>query len=102
MVIVCPFCKMEMKYHSENNFYKCPNKKCKTEVWPGDIDEERGEYKKKEEKTISSPDLMLWHKEAIDYKEPLPAGAWQFGGGSKSGKRRKKKLKRDAMVSYET
>jgi Zn-finger nucleic acid-binding protein len=98
--MICPNCpgNVEMVKIDEDHS-QCPI--CNGQWWEPDKPE-RGEYKKKEEISISSPALMLWHEQAIDYKEPLPAGAWQFGGSSKSGKRRKKKPNKGMEVVYET
>ena len=84
--MICPVCNGNEKMVEKDKYHVCP--KCLTEVWPPEKPE-RGEYKKKEE--ISSPALMLWHKEDIDYKPPLPAGVPVYKGGGRSGRKRKKK-----------
>jgi hypothetical protein len=98
--MICPYCKEEMR-EDERGYYVCG--KCLGEFWPKEKPE-RGPYKKSinVEVSISSPALMLWHEEDMNYKPPLPQGVPHFGGGSKSGKRRKKPVKRDIRVVYET
>jgi hypothetical protein len=97
--MICPNCPGNVEMVKIDDHWQCPI--CNGQWWEPDKPE-RGEYKKKEEISISSPALMLWHKEDINYKPPLPAGAWKFGGGSKSGKKRKKPLKRIVGIPYET
>jgi hypothetical protein len=98
--LICPSCpgNVEMLYIDDH--WQCGI--CNGQWWPPEKPE-RGPYKKIEkDASIDSPELMLWHEQAIDYKEPLPAGAWKFGGGSKCGKRRKKPPKKDIRIVYET
>jgi hypothetical protein len=98
--LICPNCpgNVEMLYIKEDNMYKCGI--CNGQWWPEDKPE-RGPYKKSLT-DISSPNLMLWHDRDINYKEPLPAGEPIFKGSSKSGKKRKKPLKRIVGIPYET
>jgi Zn-finger nucleic acid-binding protein len=98
--MICPNCpgNVEMVKIDEDHS-QCPI--CNGQWWEPDKPE-RGEYKKKEEIAITDPTLMLWHKEDMNYKPPLPPGVPHFKGGSKSGKRRKKPAKRDIRVVYET
>jgi Zn-finger nucleic acid-binding protein len=97
--MICPNCqgKEEMR-EDKRGYHVCP--KCLGEWWPPDKPE-RGEYKKSIT-NISSPGLMIWHDRDINYKEPLPAGEPIFKGSSKSGKKRKKPLKRIVGIPYET
>jgi hypothetical protein len=76
---------------------------CNGQWWPPEKPE-RGPYKKIiKDVPIDSPELMLWHEEDMNYKPPLPPGEPYFkGGGSKSGKRRKKPVKRNMRIVYET
>jgi ribosomal protein S27AE len=96
--LICPNCpgNVEMIYTDEH--WQCGI--CNGQWWPPDKPE-RGPYKKTFT-DISSPGLMLWHDRDINYKEPLPAGEPIFKGGSKSGKKRKKPLKRIVGIPYET
>jgi hypothetical protein len=98
--MICPYCKEEMR-EDERGYYVCG--KCLGEFWPKEKPE-RGPYKKSinVEVSISSPALMLWHEEDMNYKPPLPPGEPCFKGGSKSGKKRKKPAKRDIRIVYET
>ena len=94
--MICPNCEGNERMIEKDGYHVCP--KCLGEFWPPEK-LERGPYKKK---NITSPELMLWHEEDMNYKPPLPPGVPHFGGGSKSGKRRKKPVKRDIRVVYET
>ena len=88
--MICPYCKGKMTYIEDRNYWVCPFDL--GEFWPGEKPE-RGEYKKKEEISILSPELMLWHEADMNYKPPLPPGVPIFKGGGKNGRKRKKKPK---------
>jgi hypothetical protein len=99
--MICPNCPGNVEMVKIDDHWQCGI--CNGTWWEGEKPE-RGPYKKAliKELPIDDPALMLWHQEDMNYKPPLPAGAWQFGGSSKSGKRRKKPAKRDIRVVYET
>jgi len=91
----CPQCPgdVEMLYIKEDNMYHCPI--CNGQWWPPDKPE-RGEYKKAI-CDISSPEALIFglaeSTYGINYKAPLPPGEPSYKGGSRSGKRRKKRPK---------
>ena len=94
--MICPVCPGNEEMVEKDNYHVCP--KCLTEVWPGEKPE-RGEYKKRD---VLTPSTALWHKEDMNYKPVNLGGAPVRKGSSKSGKRRKKPVKKDARVVYET
>lgn len=74
--------------HTDHN--TCPI--CFTEVWPGEIQKERGEYLTRRKRELFS---LAAQATALNSKPVLPAGVPCFKGGNKSGKSRKKKPKKD-------
>jgi hypothetical protein len=86
-----------MFYHSDRDYHTCPM--CLTEVWPGDTVKERGEYQKHRKEILYS---LAAQKTAMDSKPVLPPGEPCFKGGGKSGRKRKKPVKKDIRVAYET
>jgi hypothetical protein len=74
----------------------CPA--CFTEVWPGEIQKEREEYNTKRKRELYS---LAAQATALNSKTPLPPGEPTYKGGSKSGKRRKKKPKRDRFEAFQ-
>ena len=94
--MICPNCPGNVEMIEIDEHWQCGI--CNGQWWPGEKPE-RGPYKKK---NITSPELMLWHEEDIDYKPPLPAGVPVYKGGGKSGRKRRKKVKRDIRTMYET
>jgi hypothetical protein len=98
--LICPSCpgNVEMLYIDEH--WQCGI--CNGQWWPPEKPE-RGPYEKiKTLAPISSPECLIWGTQNIDYKQPLPPGEPTFGGGSKSGKKRKKPPKKDIRIVYET
>jgi hypothetical protein len=101
--MICPYCKEEMR-KDERGYHVCG--KCLGEFWPGEQQQERGEYQKRQIKyDVSSPEALIFglaeSTYGINYKPPLPPGEPTFKGGSKSGKRRKKKPKiQMANINY--
>ena len=93
--MICPQCPGNVEMLEIDDHYQCGI--CNGQFWPGEKPE-RGPYKKKD---VANPDLMLWHEQDMNYKEPLPAGVPCFKGGGKSGKKRKKPVKKNIVI-YET
>lgn len=82
-----------MFYNTKQDYHVCP--KCFTEVWPGEITKERGEYDKNRKTILTS---LAAQTTAINEKPILPPGDPVFKGGSKSGKKRKKKVKKERFT----
>jgi len=88
----CPYCKEEMR-ENKRGYFVCG--KCLGEFWPREKPE-RGEYQKRQIK--HDPDSLFFFglaesTHAINYKPVNPPGEPTFKGGSKSGRKRKKKPK---------
>lgn len=94
----CVICDSEMIHYKKENFYRCPV--CHTEVWP---DEERLKQIEREKKRIEKAEenrqrllSMVGTNLSAEVLPiyPHPSGK---GGGSKSGRKRKKpkKLRKD-------
>jgi hypothetical protein len=96
--MICPNCPGNVDMVEIDEHWQCLI--CNGQWWPPEKPEKI--YKKALVKPIDSPELMLWHEEDIDYKPPLPAGVPVYKGGGKSGRKRRKKIKRDIRVMYET
>lgn len=97
--VICPICGSPMRY-DERNYWVCG--KCLGEFWPREI--ERGAYEKA---VVKTKDSMYYfglaeQATAIASKPISLAGEPVRKGSSKSGKRRKKKPKRDRFIVYET
>jgi hypothetical protein len=98
----CPLCKVEMRYDEKRNYHVCGC--CLGEFWPKELEKERGEYKKQ---TVKTKDSMFFfglaeQTTAINSKPVNPPGVPNFkGGGSKNGKKRKKKI-RNRNIMLET
>lgn len=75
-----------MVYNADRDFHKCG--RCMTEVWPGDIAKERNEYNKNRHIILNS---LAAQTTALNSKPVNPPGRPVFKGGSKTGKKRKKK-----------
>jgi hypothetical protein len=98
----CPYCKDEMR-EDKRGYWTCG--RCLGEFWPGEQQEERGEYQKRQ--VIYAKDSYFYFGLAestygINHKPVNPPGAIHFGGGSKSGKKRKKKPNKGMQIVYET
>ena len=96
--MICPNCPGNVKMVEIDEHWQCPI--CNGQWWPPEK-EERGPYKIKPSAPIDSPECLIWGTQHIDYKEPLPAGVPCFKGGGKSGKKRKKPVKKNIVI-YET
>ena len=90
--MICPKCPGNVEMVEIDEHYQCPI--CNGQWWPPEKPEKI--YKKALVKNaaIDSPELMLWHEEDMNYKPPLPPGEPVRKGSSKSGKKRKKKPKK--------
>ena len=90
--MICPNCPGNVDMVEIDEHWQCPI--CNGQWWPPEKPEKI--YKKALVKNaaIDSPELMLWHEEDMNYKPPLPPGEPVFKGSSKSGKKRKKKPKK--------
>ncbi len=95
--MICPNCPGNVDMVEIDEHWQCPI--CNGQWWPPEKPEK---IYKKAKVDILTPSTALWHKEDMNYKPPLPPGVPHFKGGSKSGKRRKKPVKRDIRVVYET
>lgn len=71
----------------ERGYHVCS--KCLGEFWPGETQKERGEYKKNRHIILNS---LAAQATALNSKPVLPPGVPCFKGGSKNGKKRKKKV----------
>jgi hypothetical protein len=98
----CPYCKEPMRY-DKRDYWVCG--KCLTEVWPGEVQKERGEYQKRQV-TFNIDSFFYFglaeSTHGINYKPVNPPGVPHFTGGSKNGKKRKKKPNKGMEVVYET
>ena len=74
---------------------QCPI--CNGQWWP--LEKPEKIYKKV---TVADNIFFNPKRTDIDYKPPLPAGVPVYKGGGRSGRKRKKKAKRDIGIVYET
>lgn len=100
--MICPYCRTEMR-HDDRGYDVCGQ--CLGEFWPGEQQQERGEYQKRQ--INYNIDSLFYFGLAesthgINYKPVDMGGEPCHKGGSKSGKRRKKPPKKDIRVVYET
>lgn len=93
--MICPNCAGNEKMVEKDGYHVCP--KCLGEWWPPEKPEKI--YKK-----VTVADNIFFNPKRADmnYKPPLPAGVPVFKGSSKSGRKRKKPVKRIVGMPYET
>ena len=94
--MICPNCPGNVEMVKIDEHSQCPI--CNGQWWEGEKPE-RGPYKKV---TVADNIFFNPKRTDIDYKPPLPAGVPVFKGGGKSGRKRKKPVKKDIRVAYET
>ena len=88
--MICPNCPGNVDMVEIDELHsQCPI--CNGQWWPPEKPEK---IYKKAKVDILTPSTALWHKEDMNYKPPLPHGEPVFKGSSKSGKKRKKKPKK--------
>ena len=100
--MICPKCPGNVDMVEIDEFHsQCPI--CNGQWWPPEKPE-RGEYQKH---TVNTKNSMFYFGLAesthgINYKPVNPPGVPHFTGGSKNGKKRKKKPNKGMEVVYET
>ena len=93
--MICPNCPGNVEMVEIDEHWQCGI--CNGQWWPPEKPEKI--YKKV---TVADNIFFNPNRTDIDYKPPLPAGVPVYKGGGKSGRKRRKKIKRDIRVMYET